>query len=372
MKENRTILQIIATLAPAGAELLLLNICKGLMEYRPGKYKFKVLALIEKGILEERFKSTDIPVEIIPRPKANGFSRCFQVMRVIRQFSPDIVHTHLLPSDKFGLSAALFCGIKNRISTIHNCEPDRSLKDTLWDEVIARMATRFISVSQSAKSLWVSRHFPESRIHVIPNAPAFQAAKNVRSKDHPGKGHILKLVNVARINPQKGQLFLVRAMKYLLDSGFQVTLDIYGIGEEKDVVMIKNEIELLHLSSSVYLKGRTDTLADLLPDYDIMVSSSLYEGMPLACIEGMGAGLPIVCTDIRPHREIFGYCPDDIFAQASDPISLSNAISRVATDQSLYNRLSRANFENARLFSKESMIQRYDQFYDSLIDPCVQ
>jgi len=145
------------------------------------------------------------------------------------------------------------------------------------------------------------------------------------SRDGP-----IEVITVGRCVTPKGQRYLIEAMAHL-DRALDVHLTIVGDGP------LRSSLEAatadLGLRDRVTFRGwmAHADLPDALGRADILVMPSLAEGLPVALIEGMGSGLPIVVTDIPAHRQVAG---DDalVFVRPGDAASIAGAIATLASD----------------------------------------
>jgi glycosyltransferase involved in cell wall biosynthesis len=111
------------------------------------------------------------------------------------------------------------------------------------------------------------------------------------------------IVNVGRREYQKGQRFLIDAVRILAPRFPNLVCLIAGRDGHLSEELGRMQREY-GLESRVRFLGHRDDIPDLLAASDIFVMSSLYEGLPGAAIEAMALGLPVVGSDIAPTREV--------------------------------------------------------------------
>ena len=95
---------------------------------------------------------------------------------------------------------------------------------------------------------------------------------------------------------------------------------------------------------------------------DVFVFPSLYEAMPMALIEAMGSGLPIVGGDIPAMREVLGDA--GIIVPPENAVEIANAVRRVLKSTELANRLRQASIERVALFSVTKMVESYERLFN--------
>jgi len=145
------------------------------------------------------------------------------------------------------------------------------------------------------------------------------------------------LVAVGRLDHQKDPLLMVRALERVVKNHPNTHLIWVGEGVLKE--QVRKEANTFTLAGNITLAGllRPEQVARVLKAADLFVMSSAYEGMPIALIEAMGCGLPVVTTDVGEVRRLVvpGYngeiCPvDDVDALAAAIEKASGAIEQYA------------------------------------------
>jgi glycosyltransferase involved in cell wall biosynthesis len=102
-------------------------------------------------------------------------------------------------------------------------------------------------------------------------------------------------INIGRLHEQKGQKYLIRSFKQVVDYKKDSKLVIIGDGELKNEM--HNLIRDLNLEKNVFLLGRKDNVYKYLARSNCFVLSSLWEGLPNTLIEALAVGLPAISTD---------------------------------------------------------------------------
>jgi glycosyltransferase involved in cell wall biosynthesis len=179
------------------------------------------------------------------------------------------------------------------------------------DRVLARrMTSGFHAISVAAaqhavEHLGVSptsiRVIPRGRSTASLGAATIERRTATRGRfDWAGRPVVL---NVARHEPQKGQLHLIDAFPAVLETSPDALLVIAG-REGRSTATIQRRVRALGLDHAVRLLGERSDVPDLLAAADVFAFPSLYEGLGGAVVEAMAFGLPIVATDIPALREV--------------------------------------------------------------------
>ena len=166
-------------------------------------------------------------------------------------------------------------------------------------------------VSQAVQSLVCRQVGVKSNYEVLPN---YVDDDYFREHDHTEVGRsALRIVMVGNLRPEKNYPTVIRALYEL--SAEDVVLDIYGDGRQR--TELRELISQYRLEERVSLKGRTGQPYQVLPNYDLYVAASRFEGFGIALAEAMAVGLSCVVSDIPAHREVAGdtviyFNPDDV------------------------------------------------------------
>lgn len=108
------------------------------------------------------------------------------------------------------------------------------------------------------------------------------------------------LVSVGELSDRKNHILLVEAMAYL--KGLPITCLICGSGKKEQA--LKKRVRELGLEQQVIFAGYVEQISQMLKGADAFVFPSKQEGLPVAVMEAMVAGLPVIATDIRGNRDL--------------------------------------------------------------------
>ncbi|TYR73410.1 DUF3492 domain-containing protein [Rossellomorea vietnamensis] len=164
---------------------------------------------------------------------------------------------------------------------------------------------------------------PSEKTSVVPNGISLERFKNVQRTI---QGPRLKIGAIVRVVPIKDIKTMIWAASELKESRVPFELVIMGPAEEDEQYAeeCRELIRMLNLDEEVCLAGKVD-IADRLPEFDVLLLSSISEGQPLALLEGMAAGLPWVATDVGCCRELLFGSKQDKFGQAGFIVPPVNA-----------------------------------------------
>lgn len=179
----------------------------------------------------------------------------------------------------------------------------------------------------------------------------------------------LILSNLGMYNQQKAQEHLIQAMSQVLKYHSNVKLFLIGWGSRE--VILRKHMEVLNLEEHVILTGKKqrDEVFEILSVTDVYVSSSLWEGLPIAVLEAMAFRLPIVGTDVIGNREAVANNESGLLVPARNSFALAKAILIFIENPGL--RITMGNEGRRRtesLFAPEKFIRAHENFYESLLN----
>lgn len=330
------VLEVLATLKRAGAETLVDSLVRRLDRKR---FEPAIAALYNATSHEH-----EPPVRIWRLGKKPGFdARMYgRLKEVIDAFQPDVVHTH-----SYVMRYTLPVARCRQVHTVHNL----ALREVDWaGRMVHRLGYR-LGVRPVAVANSVARSFEEEygfQPMVIPNGIDVARFRRPEARDvwrtanGFGPDDAL-IVSVARLDPQKNPMALVNA----LPEGCRLLL--VGDGSLRGSL---EGIDRVHL-----LGVRTD-LPELLSACDVFAMASEWEGHPLALMEAMAAGLPVVATAVGGVPEIVGsaglLCP---------PMLLPDAL-RVALQRR--QELGSAALARAQDFDISRTVEQYAELFEQL------
>ena len=359
MNPKKTLLLVIDELGRGGAEILFMDILPELNQ------EYSVIAVI----LSDKFE-TDFQRMVCDKKYSLGFNSKFSIIpcvqklkKIIKRHNPSLVHSHLFYSS---LIARLAC--PSNISLIYSLHNEMS-KDvfnnskilTLFEKYTIKKNHSVIAVTEEVLIDYRNTIRKNNRSFVLKNyisADFFQ--KEIPTKDLNQLKEI-RIVAVGNIKKQKNYIYLVKAFQYL--KNYPISLDIYGI-EDEDFKNLNQEINRYKLP--IVFKGPSANINEVLPNYDMYVMCSLYEGFGIAVVEAMALGLPLLLSDIPVLREVtFG---NALFFDISNPQSFANLMEEIFEGKYNLNKLSTEGIKIAKEnYTKGIYLKNLFTIYDDTL-----
>jgi phosphatidyl-myo-inositol dimannoside synthase len=169
----------------------------------------------------------------------------------------------------------------------------------------------------------------------------------------------LRVICVARLIERKGQQHLIAAVQQLASEGLDVTLSLVGTGDSLDAYQaLARRLGVEHLVEFVGYVPRESIAAHFAAAH-VFALPSYNEGMAIAALEGMAAGLPVVLTRTGGTRDLVEEGVNGLTFDWADVDALVGHLRRLATDRALTRRMGVASRARAMQFSWDVIAERF-------------
>jgi glycosyltransferase involved in cell wall biosynthesis len=288
--------------------------------------------------------------------------------RLLRRERIDVVHAHKFGSNVWGTLVGRLARVPVIVAHEHTWsfegQPVRRFLDR---ELIGRGSTVFVAVSEEdrRRMIEVEGVKPE-KLLFVPNGiePRSPRGSDVRAElGIPVDAPLIGAVGVLR--PQKALDVLVRAVAPLVREHTDLRVLIVGEGPERQALtdLIAGE----GVGDRVLLTGFRDDIPDVLGALDVAVSSSAFEGSPLAMMEFMEAARPIVATSVGGVPDLIDDGVHGRLVRAGDLEGLREALREMLNDREAARRMGeRAQERRRREFDLEVVVRRFEALYERL------
>lgn len=346
---------------------MLLKVVTG---YDRSRFNPVVCCIKEGGEIADELVRRGIKVHILHRMKGHGFDwRAIRdVYRVIKEERIHILRTHQYHANLYGRLAGIVAGVPVIIPSFHNLylSPDRpKFHRMLINRLLAVWSDRLVAVSRAvAEDIQRFDRVSPEKIRIIHNGVDIERFRvSINKKDArrmfglPEEGRIVG--SLGRLTQQKGYEYLIEAVSDIRE----VVVVIAGDGPQK--AELQRKCESLGVECRFLGAIPPEEVPCFLRALDIFCSPSLWEGLPSALIEALASGLPVVVSDIPPHREIAGDA--GVYVSPADSTGLGRAIKGLIDDTSRHKRFIRAAMERAELFSIYKTIREYEALFEDCL-----
>ena len=251
----------------------------------------------------------------------------WQLRKLLKENSVQILVTHGYKPNIVGILAAQSLDIP--IIVYSHGWTGENAKIRFY-EFLDRLALKFVpsivAVSEGHKRQIVAHGIPGGRITVVHNAvsvPEQIVHRSIRDfYSLPGNATVV--ISAGRLSPEKNFAGLIEAAAPVIRDRDNVYFVVLGEGVLRQE--LERQIAKEGLQGRFLLPGFSEDVQSLLPDADIFVSPSHTEGLPVAVLEGAGAGLPVVATAVGGTPEVIRDRYNGLLVPAGDVDALRRSI----------------------------------------------
>ncbi|HEX2251165.1 MAG TPA: glycosyltransferase family 4 protein [Gemmatimonadales bacterium] len=325
------------------------------------------------GQFIEDLRARSIPVIILdhltaPMRPIQDLRALQELLTVLKELRPDLLTAHGAKVGILGRVAARTLRIP-LIVTVHGwaCAPGtprlQAAVSRRLERLIGPLATKLITVSDFDRRFGVeSRLVHAHRVVTVHNGMP-DVPPTLRSS--PGEMPP-RLIMVARFEPQKDHITLLRALGGVQDRRWELEL----IGDGPLRSQMESLAEDLGIKGQVHFRGQRKDVAELLARAQISLLISNWEGFPLSILESMRAGLPVVASAVGGVEESVRDQETGYLVPRGDADTLRDRIERLLTDPSLRVKLG-ANGRRAyeQHFTLERMVAKTLAVYGEVLEP---
>lgn len=277
----------------------------------------------------------------------------WKLLRLIRQERPDIVHTHMAKAGAFGRLAAWLAGVPVIVHTFHGHIFNgyfgqlKTRAFILAERSLAHLSTKLVTVSERVRKEIVEKYriCSYSKIITIPLglelAPFLEAdqQRGLLRRELCLHDDVPLIGIVARLAPVKGHGYFIKAAEKILKKHPGTRFLIVGDGELRGE--LEGQAQKRGIEGSCIFCGFRKDLTKVYADLDVVVLTSLNEGLPVAVIEGMTAGKPVVAFNVGGVEDLIEDDLTGILVPFGDVEKLADSITRLLKDPRECKRLGR-------------------------------
>jgi len=307
--------------------------------------------LLNEGQLAANLRRLGVPVAILDETRINSLDILIGLVRIFREQRIDLVHTHRYKDTVLGLIAARIAGVPYAVRTMHGLREPMTgwahLKFGVY-EALEKVALRccadqVIAVSKDMAGILRRSGYPADRITHIHNGIDLNAVRSLRRRQdirrELGVDSETYLIGaVGRLSPVKGHANFLRAARLVLHKQPRAKFLIVGDGPLSAELQATDGA--LRIDGACLFVGHRTDVRDLLPAMNVFVLPSLSEGIPMALLEAMALGVPVVATAVGGVPEVVRHRVNGLLVHSGDDRALADACVALTFDRDLAERLS--------------------------------
>jgi glycosyltransferase involved in cell wall biosynthesis len=362
MDRPRRIAILIDSLLAGGAERVVVQVASALDR---DQFAAHVLVGRHSGPLEDILRADGIPFSILGRRRRfgpRGYGRALAVVR-----SADLLHAHKFVGSVSGVALAR-AARRPLIAHEHTFRGERSLGRTLaYRYWIAPAARRILCVSSSVAGALAAEGVPADKLRVVPNGvPLDIAVDRASARAELQLDPEASVVGiVGRLREEKRHDLALHAVARLREQGTNVTLCAVGDGPRRGE--LEQLAVRLGISGSVRWAGERPNAGRLMRAFDVTLLCSTFEGMPLAALESLVAGVPVVATAVGGLPELLGAGAGELVPIAT-PAALAQGLASVLEEEREQMSARQRAFDEIRArHGLQHVAREYEQVYREVL-----
>jgi len=315
--------------------------------------------------------TADLPAETIELPLGGDLDvgQTARIAQVLRSRPTNLLHVHSRRgADLYGGRAAGRAQVPSVITRrVESREP------AAWLRFKLRPYARVVAISRAIESDLVERvRCSRLRVARVPSAVDASAYEPQDCRARLRAAFALPddavvIGTVAQLIPRKGHATLLRAFQDIVYADRDIRLVIFGRGPRK--APLERWAQTLRVAERVVFAGFRDDLAELLPGLDVLVHAAVREGLGVAVLEAMAAGVPVVAARVGGVPDIIDDERTGLLVPPSDSTAIAAAVMRLLGDPVLRASLAeRGRQRVATAFSVARMARAYLDLYREVLD----
>jgi glycosyltransferase involved in cell wall biosynthesis len=333
------IVQFVNNLDTGGLERLVVDLarCQLAEGHQPTIY-----CLTHPGRLAAEATGMGICIRSFEKSSGPQLSTVWRIVKELRRDRPDVLHTHNHLVHHYGVVAGRLAGVPVIVNTRHRSEyhfvnepsgsqvttESKDKKSDLIFRATLPWVGRVVLISEATRQFFIQhRGVPKAKTCVILNGAHLERFLNVPA--HPGSAlPRVRFGIAARLVAEKDHFTLLRALVTVAAQVPGAELQIAGDGPLRDRLI--GFAQELNLANRVTFLGTLSDTERFLSQLDIFVLSSLNEGLPVALLEAMASGLPVVATRTGGVEEAAVDGHNAYLSAPCDSVGLAEAMIRMA------------------------------------------
>lgn len=301
----------------------------------------------------------------IPHRKIS-LASIFQLAGIVKKEKMDVVHAHGRAAGIYGRLIALIAG-RPCVFTAHGATPDTLAKAVIYggvDYVLSIITAAVVAVSWTESLALKKFCFWKKRLHVIPNGVEIP-------HELPPAGMRItspyRVLHVTRFVYQKNSEMLLEIMSHLKERKCldQFRFLILGTGAGMEGFVAK--ARAFNLEPYIEFCGALPSITGKLQEAFCMLSTSRWEGLPLALLEAMASGVPVIASDVPGNSDAVVHNETGFLFPLPSAESAADRLMELSRELDQWKKLSLGARERAeKLFSVGAMVSETQRLYEKV------
>jgi glycosyltransferase involved in cell wall biosynthesis len=367
------VIHIIGSLDTGGAERSVVNY---LLHADKAEFRHSVVCFDSRGDMADAVEAAGVRVHVVRIRHRHLLSSVRGLVDLLRREQAAVIHAHMYWAALWGRLAGRIAGVPVMIVTEHGPELWKNRWHIFVERALEHWTSRHIAVARDGREIRLRREgIREDRIVLIPNGVRIPA----RARDPEAR---LKARQALGIDPATpiigtvGRVVVEKGYTYLLDALQLARCEVPGlqwlaVGDGGLRPALTEQARNAGLKEAVVWAGLRSDAESLLAAMDLWVMSSIEEGLPVALLEAMAGGCPIVATRIGGIPDAVTDGKEALLVPAADAPALAAAVVGLLGDPARAAAIGDAARARAVAdYSIESVARRIESIYREELGRC--
>lgn len=316
----------------------------------------------------------DLPFNLHVLNKKGEIGKALALKELIDNNNYDIVLAYMLTQNIILSISKMLSKRKNKtvfLGSVHNSDnymenkefykiPYRFLMKKIYENLDGVIAVSSTVKDDINKAFFVNRE----KIKVIYNYIDVKKIRSLAKESlSPKEKEIFKnpvVINVGRVEVQKGQIYLIEAFKQIKEAVPQAKLVIIGDGSQRST--LENKIKKLKLEKDVFLFGYKKNPFKYIALSKVFAFPSLWEGVGNVVLEAQALGIPVVAfNSLGGHIDVLK--DSGILVESKNVSILAKEILKLLINENLWEKYSLLSIENINKYTVEKKAKEYYQYF---------
>lgn len=336
--------------------------------YQEGKYEVCLLNLRKEDPACDVIRESGIAVTSLDRGKFD-LGALGDIRKAIREFEPDLLHLHGYAAHSFGRLAGKLHHIPVVVQE-HFVDEKCPIYQRVADWFLRKAQVGGLAVSDAVTDFMVDvRFMPREQIDVIGNGIPFEkiSAQTDPATKRQEAGIPLDAIvigNVGRLTEMKGQTYFLQAAAQVIQEQPEVPYHVVLVGDGPLAESLRQEAQDLGIADRVTFPGYQEDVKSWIDLFDIGVVPSIFgEGFCSVGIEILGAGVPLVITDLPCFKGIYLADQNVLQIPTRDVPALAAAFKRLQEDETYRTALIEEGKATGRKYDMANIVAEYETYY---------
>jgi len=316
-------------------------------------------------------KAVDDQAQVVSYVKKNKvFSLIQPIIEQIKINNIDVLHIH----DSSALSAAIIAKmlVNKNIKLIYSRKRNNPIKNNFFKKLKYnnKYINKIVSVSKAVEKIFHDINLPADKLLTIYDAIDVQKFENktktgfLLNELNLGSEKII-VGNISSLSKQKDLVTFIKTAELVCENNEAVHFVILGKGAEE--TMLKELVEEKKLTDKIHFLGFKPNVADYLKEFDLLLMSSITEGLPLTIYEAFASRIPIVSTKAGGIPEVIIDGENGFLSEIGDEKTLAEKCLQLLDNNELANKFKEKSFTIVKeRFDLINLEKNYLNFYNKL------